>query len=160
MPTESQLPWVHFEEPGEIFEAKPPRLVVESPKKPVALPQDPQLKPKLILKEPKYIVEHNYIASRTCSRQKAQADLRASIASRVASRRRGTANSVLDQETGKLLEYRQLLNHPRFQNVWNRSAADEFGRLAQGIGNGRVKATDTIRFIHKHQRCHKTDSRM
>ena len=30
-------------------------------------------------------------------------------------------------------------------------AADEFGRLAQGIGNGRVKATDTIRFIHKHQ---------
>ena len=34
--------------------------------------------------------------------------------------------------------------------MWNRSAADEFGRLAQGI-KGRVKATDTIRFIHKHE---------
>ena len=69
-----------------------------------------------------------------------------SIAERVARRRRGAANSVLDQETGKLLEYRQLLKHERFKEVWNRSAADEFGRLAQGIG-GRIKGTDTIRFI-------------
>ncbi len=29
-------------------------------------------------------------------------------------------------------------------------AADEFGQLAQGIG-GRIKGTDTIRFIHKHK---------
>ncbi len=29
-------------------------------------------------------------------------------------------------------------------------AADEFGRLAQGIG-GRIKGTNTIRFIHKHE---------
>ncbi len=29
-------------------------------------------------------------------------------------------------------------------------AADEFGRLAQGIG-GRIKGTDTIQFIHKHE---------
>jgi hypothetical protein len=34
--------------------------------------------------------------------------------------------------------------------VWNRSASDEFGRLAQGIG-GRIKGTDTIRFIFKHE---------
>jgi hypothetical protein len=34
--------------------------------------------------------------------------------------------------------------------VWNRSAADEFGRLAQGIGE-RIKGTDTMRFIHKHK---------
>jgi hypothetical protein len=73
-----------------------------------------------------------------------------SIAERVARQRREAANSVLDQETGKLLEYRQLLKHERFKEVWNRSAADEFGRLAQGIG-GRIKGTDTIRFIHKHE---------
>jgi hypothetical protein len=60
------------------------------------------------------------------------------------------AMPVLDQETGKLLEYRELLVHPRYKDVWNRSAADEFGRLAQGI-KGRVKATDTIRFIHKYE---------
>jgi hypothetical protein len=82
MLTESQLPRVHFEEPGDIFEAELPQLVVELPKEPVALPRDPQLKPTPILKEPKYIVEHNSIASRTRSRQKAQADLRASITSK------------------------------------------------------------------------------
>jgi hypothetical protein len=42
------------------------------------------------------------------------------------------------------------MKHPRFKNVRNKSAADEFGRLAQGIG-GRIKGTDTIRFIHKHE---------
>ena len=43
-----------------------------------------------------------------------------------------------------------MLVHPRFKDVWNQSAADKFGRLAQGI-KGRVKAKDTIRFIHKHE---------
>eukprot|EP00804_Cyclotella_cryptica_P017742 CCRYP_001167-RA/>CCRYP_001167-RA protein AED:0.39 eAED:0.39 QI:0/0/0/1/0/0/5/0/585 len=55
---------------------------------------------------------------------------------------------VLDPETGQLLEYRQLLRHPKFKEAWNISAANEFGRLAQGI-KGRVKATDTIKFIPK-----------
>jgi hypothetical protein len=73
-----------------------------------------------------------------------------SIADRVARRRREAAHSVLDQETGQLLEYRQLLKHPKFKEIWTRSAADEFGRLAQGIG-GRIKGTDTIRFIHKRE---------
>ncbi len=69
---------------------------------------------------------------------------------RVARRRCEAAHTVLDQETGELLEYRRLLKHPRFKEVWNRSAADEFGRLAQGIG-GRIKGTDTMRFIHKRE---------
>ena len=77
-----------------------------------------------------------------------------SIAERVARRRREkeveVVHAVLDQETGQLLEYRQLLKHPKLKELWNRSAADEFGRLAQGI-KGRVKATDTIRFIFKHE---------
>jgi hypothetical protein len=68
----------------------------------------------------------------------------------LARRRREPTHAVLDQETGELLEYRHLLKHPRFKEVWNRSAADEFGRLAQGIG-GRIKGTDTMRFIHKHE---------
>jgi hypothetical protein len=41
------------------------------------------------------------------------------------------------------------LKHPRFKDVWNKSAADEFGRLAQGIG-GRIKGTNTLHFIRKH----------
>ena len=49
-----------------------------------------------------------------------------------------------------MLEYRQLLKHPKLGPLWNRSAADEFGRLAQGIG-GRIKGTNTIEFIHKSE---------
>ena len=59
-------------------------------------------------------------------------------------------HSVLDQETGQILKYHQLIKHPRFKEVWNRFAADKFGRLAQGI-DGWIKGTYTIRFIHKHQ---------
>ena len=58
------------------------------------------------------------------------------------------ALAVLDQDTGKILNYRALLRHPLFKKDWSTSAANEFGRLAQGIG-GRVKATDTIKFIQK-----------
>jgi hypothetical protein len=49
-----------------------------------------------------------------------------------------------------MLEYRQLLRHPKFKEAWNRAAANEFGRLAQGIG-GRIEGTNTIEFIHKHE---------
>jgi hypothetical protein len=69
------------------------------------------------------------------------------IAGRVARRQREAtidhANPVLDQETGKLLEYRQLLRHPKYKAIWNRLAATKFSWLAQGIG-GRVKGTDTV----------------
>eukprot|EP00804_Cyclotella_cryptica_P025147 CCRYP_013003-RA/>CCRYP_013003-RA protein AED:0.27 eAED:0.23 QI:0/0/0/1/1/1/3/0/671 len=73
-----------------------------------------------------------------------------SIAQRVAMRRREFAAPVLDVETEKLLEYRALLKHPRFKEAWSISAANEFGCLAQGVG-GRVKGTDTIRFISKSE---------
>eukprot|EP00804_Cyclotella_cryptica_P028785 CCRYP_018721-RB/>CCRYP_018721-RB protein AED:0.41 eAED:0.41 QI:0/0/0/1/0/0/3/0/816 len=58
------------------------------------------------------------------------------------------ALAVLDKSTGKLLNYRQLLRHPVYQGDWTISSANEFGRLAQGVG-GRIKGTDTIRFIRK-----------
>ena len=56
----------------------------------------------------------------------------------------------MDKQTGKLLEYKQLINHPKYREDWLLSSANEFGRLAQGVG-GRISGTDTIFFIHKHE---------
>ena len=60
------------------------------------------------------------------------------------------ANSVVCPDTGKDLEYRQLLQHPNptVQAAWQLSSANEFGRLAQGIGT-RIQGTNTIFFIPK-----------
>jgi hypothetical protein len=58
------------------------------------------------------------------------------------------ALAVLDKATGKMLNYRQLLNHPAYHTDWTLSSANEFGRLANGVG-GRVKGTNTIKFIRK-----------
>jgi hypothetical protein len=54
----------------------------------------------------------------------------------------------------KHLEYKELLTHsndPEFRQQWQESAANEFGRLAQGI-KGRVEYTDAIDFIHFHEK--------
>jgi hypothetical protein len=56
------------------------------------------------------------------------------------------ANAVIDPDTGKSMEYRELITNPKTKDVWSHSAANEFGRLAQGVG-GRIKGTNTIRFI-------------
>ena len=58
------------------------------------------------------------------------------------------AMAVMDQATGKMLNYRQLRRDPKYSADWNVSAANEFGRLANGVG-GRVKGTKTIKFIRK-----------
>ena len=57
------------------------------------------------------------------------------------------SNAVLN-DNGKKLEYRQLINNPETARTWNTSSANEFGRLAQGVGN-RVEGTNTLRFIRK-----------
>ena len=49
-----------------------------------------------------------------------------------------------------MLNYRQLIQHPAIGEQWRHSSSNEFGRLAQGIG-GRIKGTDTMRFIPKQQ---------
>jgi hypothetical protein len=36
----------------------------------------------------------------------------------------------------------------KHKTIWSKSAAHEFGHLAQGV-RGRVKGTDTIQFIKK-----------
>ena len=68
-----------------------------------------------------------------------------SIADQVKACQREQIHTVIDMETGELLEYRKLLHHPKFKEVWSLSAANEFGRLAQRI-DGRIKGTDTITF--------------
>eukprot|EP00804_Cyclotella_cryptica_P002577 CCRYP_010410-RA/>CCRYP_010410-RA protein AED:0.12 eAED:0.12 QI:0/0/0/0.5/0/0/2/0/1280 len=158
---EQQHPRVRFEEPNTNTSKPTTRMIVASPREQVvASPQKPITKPTSILNAPKYTEREDSIAARIKARRAApvtapkvvKADDE-SIAERLLRRKRQNkqveaALPVLDPETGQLLEYRQLLRHPKFKEAWNISAANEFGRLAQGI-KGRVKATDTIKFIRK-----------
>ena len=60
------------------------------------------------------------------------------------------ANSVLEQETGKQLNYGQLRKNPRLQDTWKTSFSNEMGILCQGVGtcpNGkgkRIEVTNTF----------------
>jgi hypothetical protein len=56
---------------------------------------------------------------------------------------------IRDDDTGEYLNYRQLTCSPKHSIIWNKSLANEFGRLAQGLPNGRVTGTNTIFFIHR-----------
>jgi hypothetical protein len=56
------------------------------------------------------------------------------------------ANSVINEETGASLEYRHLINDASNFTIWNEAAANEFGRLAQGVGN-RIDGSNTLFFI-------------
>ncbi len=65
----------------------------------------------------------------------------------------GDALAVLNRDTGKLLEHRQLCKDPRYKTVWDRSYANELWRLCQGVGTGdkagskRVAGTNTFHLI-------------
>ena len=56
----------------------------------------------------------------------------------------------MDAETGKLLNYWHLRQNLKYKEGWNLSSANEFGRLANGVG-GRVKGTNTIIIFHRHE---------
>jgi hypothetical protein len=66
------------------------------------------------------------------------------------------ALSVLDPSMGEFLEHRQLRRDPRYKATWDRSYANELGRLCQGIGSGttptskQVAGTDTFFLIDYH----------
>jgi hypothetical protein len=128
----------------------PPQLIVESS---AESNHQQQPKPPPTLKQPK-IVASESIANRVKSRRETPPSLGQtpgqSIAERVARRRREFASPVLDQDTGKMLEYRQLLCDPKHKAIWSKTGANEFGRLAQGVG-GRIDGTNTILFDHKHE---------
>ena len=57
------------------------------------------------------------------------------------------AAPITHADTGRSMEYRDLLADPTTCEVWLCSAANEFGRLAQGLPDNRVDATNTIFFI-------------
>eukprot|EP00804_Cyclotella_cryptica_P017258 CCRYP_016817-RA/>CCRYP_016817-RA protein AED:0.28 eAED:0.28 QI:0/0/0/1/0/0/5/0/734 len=47
----------------------------------------------------------------------------------------GTAMPVLDQDTGQLLEHKQLRRHPKHKTTRDASYSNKLGRLCQGIGH-------------------------
>jgi hypothetical protein len=47
------------------------------------------------------------------------------------------ANAVIDEDTGKSMEYRDLLRDPKHREDWSRAAANEFGRLFNGAGKNK-----------------------
>jgi len=57
--------------------------------------------------------------------------------------------AVIDEDTGKMLEYRHLVQNESTRVVWERSFANEIGRLFQGIRH--LKGTNTCFFIRKCQ---------
>ena len=59
------------------------------------------------------------------------------------------AMTVMDADTGKLLNYKQVMRNPKYKIKWAKSSANEFGRLANGVGGRIKKPTNTIRFIRK-----------
>ena len=58
------------------------------------------------------------------------------------------ALAVMEAETGRVLNYRQLMQSLKHKETWSKLSANEFGRLANGVG-GCIKGTNTIKFIHK-----------
>ena len=66
------------------------------------------------------------------------------------------ANAVFDEDTGQMLDYKKLINHNKKETRewWQRSSANEFGKLMKGAGRNtdgtqRVNGSDTLHFIHK-----------
>jgi hypothetical protein len=59
------------------------------------------------------------------------------------------ANAVINEDTGASLEYRHLIQDETTFPIWNKAAANEFGRLAQCVG-GRIEGSNTIFFIPRN----------
>jgi hypothetical protein len=59
--------------------------------------------------------------------------------------------AIMDADTGKLLNYRQLMQSTKYQDAWSLSSANKFGRLANGVGGCIKHPTNTIQFIHQHE---------
>jgi hypothetical protein len=87
----------------------PPQLIVEPSAK---SKHQQQPKPPPILKQPK-IVASESIADRVKSRRETPLSLGQPIPDRIARQRRESASPVLDQDTGKMIEYCQLLRDPK-----------------------------------------------
>jgi hypothetical protein len=60
------------------------------------------------------------------------------------------AIAVMDADTGKLPNYRQLMRSTKYRQAWSLSLANEFGRLANGIGGRINNPTNIIEFTFQH----------
>ena len=58
---------------------------------------------------------------------------------------------IRDDNTWEYLNYCQLMRSQKHGKIWNKSLANEFGRLTQGHPDGRVTGTNTIFFIRRDQ---------
>ena len=58
------------------------------------------------------------------------------------------ANNIFDPETGQSLTYQKLIKHPKYKEIWTKSALNKFWWLAQGIGNC-ICGTETIKYVAK-----------
>jgi hypothetical protein len=56
------------------------------------------------------------------------------------------ANAVINQDTGVILEYCHFIQDETNFPAWNKAAANEFGRLAQGVGR-RIEGPNTVFLI-------------
>jgi hypothetical protein len=52
--------------------------------------------------------------------------------------------AVMDTDTGKLFKYRQLKRSTKYIQAWSVLSANEFGRLANGIGDRIKNPTNPI----------------
>ena len=59
--------------------------------------------------------------------------------------------SVMDTETGYLLNYKQLMKAPKYKKKWAISSANELGCLANGVGGQTKSPTNKIKFIRKDE---------
>jgi hypothetical protein len=55
-------------------------------------------------------------------------------------------NAVIHPTTSDNMEYRGLISDDETLPTWDRGTANEFGRLAQGVG-GSIEGSNTIFFI-------------
>jgi hypothetical protein len=60
-------------------------------------------------------------------------------------------NAVTDPLTGIQMEYKDLMKDPALKPIWIKSMANEFGRLAQGVGTRMPTGSGTIHFITPDQ---------
>jgi hypothetical protein len=66
------------------------------------------------------------------------------------------ADAVINEETGKSMEYKDLLKDPKYREDWSRATTNEFGRLFNRVGKNadgtqRVVGTNTCHWIKRSQ---------
>ena len=59
-------------------------------------------------------------------------------------------NAILNTVTVNMMEYRHLNEDLATSEVWEKSSANEFGRLMKNLKRG-IQGTETMKFIQKHE---------